>query len=546
MQMPYLLRSKLSGNGEAAYNTSCFPIIKNLFQYSPPQVQNSKITTPLGSLWKLFVYVYLVDRGQSIPDYVCSGSKSGEEAFCCDSPESIGADEALIRSCSPFFEPERLNITPREWQAYWQPLAPPSARWLTDLKQLRPATTVTVHSLLDALSAIPSRPRYQAERALTSLLFTSRAEGILANLGGRLHVKTWTWDNPSGNGLRVGGFAGWLADGTPLWVRGDGSSGQVIRRNAATLSHWLDTLPWQQEENECVMVRFFAAYPLKQVIDMETGHPVKPGILNGRFRVAFKNGNYIKIRSRGELSLSREEKGLRIKGRLGLNEYIARVLDREAAAEPKEAAKALAIAIRTYLMQNAVYLKGCYHIDDSSRAQRVSPNPPSESAQRIAIWTDSLIIKGASVQYHSNQPGANRLAWTQAVALAQEKQTFDTILKNAYKGISFASMYGGAENTCERMQNVEDWLKTHSLRWQRILAGEPGFEIPSRNITACHLKYGNPYFDYNRKRIYVRGLLTVNDRITIAHEYAHMGFRFHPKGTDEIFLEKTARRLIGE
>ena len=222
------------------------------------------------------------------------------------------------------------------------------------------------------------------------------------------------------------------------------------------------------------------------------------------------------------------------------------MLDREAAAEPAEAAKALAVVARTYLVQNAAYIKGCYHIDDSSRTQRVSPNPPSERALRIAAWTDSLIIKGTPVQYHRDQSGPNRFVWTKAVALAQEKQTFDTILENAYRGSSLASIYGGAENACERMKPAEDWMNANSSRWQRMLAGETGFEAPPRDMTICRLKYGNPYADFNRKRIYVRGLQTVNDRIAIAHEYVHIGFRFHPKGIDEAFVERTARRLIGE
>ena len=246
---------------------------------------NSNAVTSLGSLWKLFIYIYIVDKERYIPDYQCTSSSSNDEdVFCCDTAKSIDANEALVKSCGPFFEPSRLSIKPAEWQAYWRPLLPPSARWLTNLDALHPDTTVTISSLLDALSSIPSRPRQQAERALASLFFTSRAEGIVSSFGGRLHVKTWTWNHLTRKHIRVGGFAGWLADGTPIWVRGEGSSGQVIRHNASTLSRWLDTLPWQQKENECVVVRYFTAYPLKQVTDIETKLPAGPGILNGRYR----------------------------------------------------------------------------------------------------------------------------------------------------------------------------------------------------------------------------------------------------------------------
>jgi uncharacterized protein YfaQ (DUF2300 family) len=405
---------------------------------------------------------------------------------------------------------------------------------------------VSVNSLLDALAAISARPRLQAEQALLSILFATRAEGAVSYFGGRLHVKTWTWDHPIQKGLRVGGFAGWLADGTPVWARAEGSSGHILRRWAPVLSAWLDTQPEQQKETECVVVRFFANYPLKQLIDLDNGQPASLGVIDGTYRVNFRNGNNLKIRSHGELSLIEAEDGLRVMGRLGLNDYVARVLDREAAAEPVEAAKALAIAARTYVLRNAGHYRGCYQIDDSSRTQRVSANPPSNAARRIAAWTDGLVIKGEPVQYHRDQPGPHTLAWTQAVALAQEKRSFDQILAIAYPEGGLSSMYGSTEDNCQRMPEVEAWLQGQSQRWKRMLSGEPGFEVPPANLTVCHLKYGRPYSDFEKKRLYVRGLRTSNDRIAIAHEYVHLGFRRHPRGTDEGFVEEMARRLVGE
>lgn len=502
-------------------------------------------TTPLGSLWKLFVYVYLAGKGGYIPDYSCTGAGS-EDVFCCDAAKSIDANEALVKSCGPFFEPSRLSITPSEWASYWRPLAPPSARWLANLHALRPDTQVSIRSLLDALNAIPSRPRQQAQRALTGLVFSARAEGTVARFGGRLRVKTWTWNHPARKHVRMGGFAGWLADGTPIWVRSEGQSGQVIRRHAVILSTWLDSLSLPPEETECVVVRFFTSYALKQVTDLETRHPAKPGVLHGRFRLDFQNGNTLKIRSGGELSLAREKDHLQITGRLGLNEYVARVMDREAAPEPAEAAKAFAVAARTYLVQNGAYLRGCYRIDDSSRTQRVSPNPPGEKALRIAAWTDSLILKDVAVQYHRDQAAPDRLVWTEAVDRAHQKQPFDAILESAFRRGSLASMYGGVHDACERIAKAEDWLKGQSPRWRRLLAAEEGFEPPPGDLAVCRLKQGNPYADFNRKRIYVRGLQTGNDRIALAHEYIHIGFRFHPRGQDEAFVEKTARRLTGD
>jgi uncharacterized protein YfaQ (DUF2300 family) len=42
----------------------------------------------------------------------------------------------------------------------------------------------------------------------------------------------------------------------------------------------------------------------------------------------------------------------------------------------------------------------------------------------------------------------------------------------------------------------------------------------------------------------MRPLATREDRITLAHEYLHIGLRHHPSGQDEAFVEQLARRLI--
>lgn len=44
--------------------------------------------TPLGSVWKLFVYSYLVSRRLSTPDYTCHGNDP-EEVYCCTAGNSI-------------------------------------------------------------------------------------------------------------------------------------------------------------------------------------------------------------------------------------------------------------------------------------------------------------------------------------------------------------------------------------------------------------------------------------------------------------------------
>jgi uncharacterized protein YfaQ (DUF2300 family) len=62
-------------------------------------------------------------------------------------------------------------------------------------------------------------------------------------------------------------------------------------------------------------------------------------------------------------------------------------------------------------------------------------------------------------------------------------------------------------------------------------------------VMVCTLDNGNPYSDQQRMRIYVRGLKTHEDRIALAHEFVHLSFRFHPRGSDEQFVEQLARLL---
>src|ERR1700733_2174445 len=102
-------------------------------------------------------------------------------------------------------------------------------------------------------------------------------------------------------------------------------------------------------------------------------------------------------------------------GHFDLNEYVARVLQREVLTEPEEAAKAFTIAIRTYLFQNATRKEKGLFINDSSHEQRVSLEPPSREALRLSLWTDALILDGVKdIRYHSNKPSLNRLAWSEA------------------------------------------------------------------------------------------------------------------------------------
>jgi uncharacterized protein YfaQ (DUF2300 family) len=502
------------------------------------------LTTPLGSVWKLFVHVYLAEHGTPPPDYVCGGGEPSQEAFCCGPGGRLGADEALARSCGLFFEPARLGITAEAWRAYWsgRPLSP-SASWLRDLSRLRPETVVSVASLLEALASIPPPARRASEEALLDVVLEARPSPVSA-LGGQVRVKTWTWDDPARPGALAGGFAGWLADGTVVWARGDGAGIHVLQRAAPpVLAAWLTAHPAAPGDADCVVVDFFARYPLRVVTTGATDAPATPGPLYGRHRLHFRNGNEIDVESDGELVLTQDAEGPVIVGRFGADEYLARVLDREARPRPTEAARALAVAIRTYLARTATREGACLRIEDSTRTQRVSPRPATAEARAAAAWTSGLVLRGVLGTYHRVDAAPNRLAWAEAVTLAAEGHTFDEILARAYPDGRLASRGTIGRVDCERLVVVERWLTTQAARWHERLRHEPGFEAPSV-VSACRLEQPRPWADAERARLYVRGLGRVDDRIAVVHEYLHRAFHPHPRGRDEEFIERLARELV--
>lgn len=510
---------------------------------APPPFDGAR-QVPLASLWKLFVYVYASDNKVAMPDYRCGG-RDPEEVYCCDAGQSIGHDAALAQSCGPFFSPKRLMIAPASWRQYWTGRlgAAPAGdfSWLSDPAQLAPARTVRLDSLLRALDRIPAASRVDAEAALLRVVLDGRGAGTARWFGSQLRVKTYSWHEQRRTDERIGGAAGWLADGTPIWFGGAGGSSNVFEQWAPRLAASLPPVG-AADDGGCVVVDYFKRYPIRTVRG-ERGVAV-PGPLNGRYHVQFDNGQNLALRSTGELMLLQEKGGRpQLRGRFGVNEYVARVLDREANANEPEAAKALAIAARTYLQQNAVTVAGCQQIADSSATQRVSPSPATPAALAIARWTDQLIVDGVTVRYHSNQASEGTMAWSEAVRQARQGKHYDELLAAAYPGGAL-STFGNTGARCRRLAQNEDWLARSVPRWQRALLREAGYEAPPQAPLVCALQSGAPYSEQSRNRIYMRPLATREDRITLAHEYLHLGLRNHPRGQDEEYVERLARRLV--
>lgn len=497
---------------------------------------------PLGSLWKVFVYAYLVETHAKESAYTCSASRPDEEDhYCCNPGDSVTRNPALAKSCAPYFAPARLGITASRWSAMWTPHS--QAPWLLDMAHLGPETEASVSDILQALQAMPPQARTAARAALLQTGIEGYGREAWPQLGSGIRYKTYSWHLADGSAF--GGAAGWLADGTPFWFGARGSSRTALATWAAPIAKALPEPKWREagratEDASCVDVDFFARYPLRAVWKGDA--QVHGGSLDGSYRLQFANGNWLSIAARGDLMLADADGTPAITGRMSINDYVARVVDREGGAEPAQAARALAIASRSYLLQNAHFEGACWHIADSSQTQRVSANPPTDGALAAAWFTDDVVLSDVPVHYHSNAAGTNRLSWKAAVAEAGDGWGFERILAQAYPKAALASTGGRGE--CSRLDAAETWLARAALFWNKRLEREPGFEALDKTPDICALEQGHPYSDQRSLRIYARGWRSLDERITLAHEYVHLVLRFHPHGADEDYVERLARQLI--
>ncbi|HAW0824419.1 TPA: DUF2138 family protein [Escherichia coli] len=407
------------------------------------------------------------------------------------------------------------------------------------LPTLKPETSVTVKSLLDSLATLPAQNK--AQEVLLDVVLDEAKIGVASMLGSRVRVKTWSWFADDKQEIRQGGFAGWLTDGTPLWVTGSGTSKTVLTRYATVLNRVLP-VPTQVASGQCVEVELFARYPLKKITAEKSTTAVKPGVLNGRYRVTFTNGNHITFVSHGETTLLSEKSKLKLQSHLDREEYVARVLDREAKSTPPEAAKAMTVAIRTFLQQNANREGDCLTIPDSSATQRVSASPATTGARTMTAWTQDLIYAGDPVHYHGSRATEGTLSWRQATAQAGQGERYDQILAFAYPDNSL-SRWGAPRSTCQLLPKAKAWLAKKMPQWRRILQGETGYNEPDV-FAVCRLVSGFPYTDRQQKRLFIRNFFTLQDRLDLTHEYLHLAFDGYPTGLDENYIETLTRQLL--
>ena len=235
-----------------------------------PAASAAPANTPLGSFWKLYVYGYLVEPGAREPAFQCDASAAGHieaQEYCCKPGESVRRDQALARSCSAYFEPQRLGITSGAWRSFWRARAPGAADWLANLSALRPQTQVSLVSLLESLQMFPEQARHAARQALAEVTLSGYGRGALAQLGSGPRMKTFTWRRADRPDTYFGGAAGWLADGTPFWFGATGSSKSALTRHASWIATNLPaTLPVAPTTDQaCVLVDLFTRYPIEAV-----------------------------------------------------------------------------------------------------------------------------------------------------------------------------------------------------------------------------------------------------------------------------------------
>ncbi len=498
---------------------------------------------PLGSTWKLFAYAWLQTHGAHEPAYVCTSARpAADDDYCCEPGGHIGRDAALAQSCGPYFSPQRLHVDPNEWRRFWRERHAPE--WVGTMAAFEPGTEVDVASLLAALGQIPAPARQAARDALLPL--SLRLEGVVPALGAGPRFKTWSWTM---NGERAGGAAGWLADGTAFWFGAPGTSRTALRAQAVWIGATFATAglrdvapePSAVAAEPCVAVALFNRYPIVKVTRAD-GQPAQAGAISGTHRVVFANGHALTIDASPGLQLRGGAGALRLEGRWSLEDYVARVVDREGDATHVAAARALAVAARSYLVQNAGDGEGCRRIADDSRTQRASPNPPSRAARDAAAFTRGLVLDGPPVHHHRDQAADGQMSWQGAVDAARAGASFDAILRTAYPQSRLAAFDAAAG--CEPLPAARDWLLARQRLWRDALRREPGYEPLPDTVQVCQLGMGVPHSDQRLLRIHVREWASQDGRVTLLHEYLHLAFRHHPRGQDEAFVERLARQLV--
>jgi uncharacterized protein YfaQ (DUF2300 family) len=492
-------------------------------------ISYKELKTPFGSLWKLLAHIYFLENGETPAPYICEGKKT-EEVFCCEKGKSIRFEDAISKSCGLFYEDKLKMIRSSDWKLFWDEKKI-SYAWLAK-SQLLPSTLIPVEELLAAFGKISS---FKSFNSLKDHLFSVMTKGTLAGhiseFGSNLFIKTWTWENQL-SGQLIGGAAGWTREGIPFWIKGDGSSKDVFKKFSSII---LDLLPKNSKiDGTNVTVNFFKKYPIQRVLTLPDKKEIKFGRLIGNYLIEFKNGNRLQVVADGKLNLALNHT---ISGSFTSEDYVARVLEREGDVHQPEAAKALSIIIRTYLYKHAKKNNQGLEIDDSTLLQRVSPSTAGAQAMNLTGFTNGMILHDDNVHYSTS-------SWQKMRQLAAKNMRFNDILSAVFPGNPLKLLTDKREDDCSRIKLAENYLMHSLKKWRKTLDRHPGYE-EIRNVHVCQLRLTKPFSDLKKNRIYLNFDESLEARITLAHEYLHLGFKHHPATQDEVFIEQLAQQVTG-
>jgi uncharacterized protein YfaQ (DUF2300 family) len=136
------------------------------------------------------------------------------------------------------------------------------------------------------------------------------------------------------------------------------------------------------------------------------------------------------------------------------------------------------------------------------------------------------------------------MAWQEAVQQTASGLRYDAILARAFPHTSL-SRWDKPVGTCQALPEAEQWLRKQRHQWRKTLDAEPGYFEPN-TFGVCRLALGRPYIDRAKQRIFIQDMYSMQDRLSLTHEYLHLAFEAHPNGQDETYIEALARRLLLE
>lgn len=403
-------------------------------QLLPPHLK-----APLGSLWKLLVYVFLEENQRTPSPYQCHGKNWKQEYFCCKRGKSIQMDAALYQSCGLFFDLERISIARGEWYHFWRSRLQIPYPWLLRLENVKSETQVPIREIL--LVFYQLRKLQKTQSKLHSLLSKVFLQGTLKEslkiLNQVVRVKTYTWDHPFELKKYVGGFAGWLRDGSIVWMMGEGTSSQIVKNWERDLYPFLYRQSKLEKSRECVLVPFFPHQSIQEIQQLPRGEKVFYGILKGKYRLFFEDGTVFDFESQGELTFDQVEGKKRLEGTLDIHEFIARVIGQNPLGKSaEEVSKALAIVIRSALYQTGI-IQGCYFAP-IIQAQQITLKPANDWGKHISYWTQGLILDTEKTPDWFQQ-----FSQEKALQLAQQGFLYDKILYELFplSHVAFQSSY---------------------------------------------------------------------------------------------------------